>query len=846
MLFVKKTLKYLFYFTLLSSIAGCLTIYATYLYFEDELPSVESLKNVEFQTPMQVYSADGLLISQFGEKRRIPMRYEDIPPKLIDTLLATEDNRFFSHNGVDFIGIVRAAITVLTSGTKKQGASTITMQVARGFFLNRDKTYIRKIKEIFIALKMEQELSKEEILTLYINKVELGYRAFGFGAAAKVYYGKDIDELNIAQLSMLTGLLKAPTAYNPLRNPERALFRRNTVLWRLKDADYINEQEYQDAISLPLTAEYHGAEIALDSPYIAEMVRQEMVEKYGEETAYTQGLQVYTTVDAKTQAAAMDALRQNLHNYDERHGYRGPQKALWIDSEEPKPSQQALIKQLENEPDFGWLENVVVVETDTEKNQFRFLRKNGEYQTVNWSGMSWARPFIDDDSQGEEPKSVTDIVKVGDLVSVRKQDEEWQLSQYPDASAALVALDPNNGALKALVGGYDFRQSEFNRVTQAKRQVGSNIKPFIYSAALAHGFTLASIINDAPINQWDRRQGTVWRPQNSPAVYDGPIRIRKALAKSKNVVSVRLLRAVGLDDLIEHMSKFGFDKNDLPRNESLALGSASFTPLELVSAYSAFANGGFIVEPYLIERIEDMQGNLLFEANPKLACDPCQTNEPEDNSSFSALSQNANSAEKTIESAPRAISAENSFLIADAMTSTIWGGGNWNRGTGWNGTGWRARVLKRKDIGGKTGTTNEAKDTWFSGYAPDLVVTSWVGFDDHRRALGATRYNNNLGKDQVYGKEFGAQTALPAWIDFLDVALADKPKQGINMPEDITTVRIDRETGKLTNKTDYSSLFEYFISGTEPTQYIDDNPGLEMLNANQAGEVVDSELNQIF
>ncbi|WAJ70258.1 penicillin-binding protein 1A [Catenovulum adriaticum] len=843
MLFVKKTLKYLLYFTILSSIAGCLTIYATYLYFEDELPSVQSLKDVEFQTPMQVYSAEGLLISQFGEKRRIPMRYEDIPPKLIDTLLATEDNRFFSHNGVDFIGIVRAAITVLTSGTKKQGASTITMQVARGFFLNRDKTYIRKIKEIFIALKMEQELTKEEILTLYINKVELGYRAFGFGAAAKVYYGKNIDELNIAQLSMLTGLLKAPTAYNPLRNPERALFRRNTVLWRLKDANYINEKEYQDAISLPLTAQYHGAEIALDSPYIAEMVRQEMVEKYGEETAYTQGYQVFTTVSSKTQTAAMDALRQNLHNYDERHGYRGPQKALWIDGEESKPSDETLIQQLENEPDFGWLENVVVVNTDTEKNQFSFLRKNGTYDVVNWSGMSWARPYIDDDSQGEEPKSVTDIVKKGDLVSVRKVDDTWQLSQYPDASAALVALDPNNGALKALVGGYDFRQSEFNRVTQAKRQVGSNIKPFIYSAAIAHGFTLASIINDAPINQWDRRQGTVWRPQNSPAVYDGPIRMRKALAKSKNVVSVRLLRAVGLDDLIDHMSKFGFDRNDLPRNESLALGSASFTPLELVSAYSAFANGGFIVEPYLIERIEDMQGNVLFEANPKLACDPCQAEKTEVDSSFST---NPDMTEKTVEPAPRAISAQNSFLIADAMTSTIWGGGNWNRGTGWNGTGWRARVLKRKDIGGKTGTTNEAKDTWFSGYAPDLVVTSWVGFDDHRRALGATSYNNNLGKEQVYGKEFGAQTALPAWVDFLKVALENKPKQSTTLPEDITTVRIDRETGKLTNKTDYSSIFEYFISGTEPTQYIDDSPRIEMLNANQAGEVMDAELNQIF
>ena len=835
---MKKTIKYLFYFCIISGLLGCLAIYAVYLHLKDDLPPVETLRNVEFQTPMQVYSADGLLISQFGEKRRIPLSYEQIPPQLIQTLLATEDNRFYSHNGVDFIGIIRAALTVLTSGSKKQGASTITMQVARGFFLTRDKTYIRKIKEIFIALKMEQELSKEEILTLYINKVELGYRAFGFGAAAKVYYGKNIDELNIAQMAMLTGLLKAPTAYNPLRNPERALFRRNTVLWRLKDAKYIDDATYKNAVSMPLTARYHGAEIELDSPYIAEMVRQEMVERYGEEVAYTQGFQVYASVTSKSQHAAMQALRQNLHNYDERHGYRGAQKLLWIADLEEKLSDDEIIKALQNQPDFGWLENVAVTQVDTENNQFSFLRKNGQTEIVRWDGMKWARAFIDDDTQGKEPKSVDEIVHVGEIVSLRKVDDQWYLSQYPDASAALVALDPNTGSIKALVGGYDFRQSEFNRVTQAKRQVGSNIKPFIYSAAIKHGFTLASIINDAPINQWDRRQGTVWRPQNSPPVYDGPIRMRMALAKSKNVVSVRLLRSVGIDNLVEHLSGFGFPRDDIPRNESLALGSASFTPLEVATAYTAFGNGGYIVKPNLIDRIEDSNGKIIYQAPIQKLCVPqCESE---------SLTQEKQDNQVETIYADKAVSKQNAFLIAEAMNSTVWGGGNWNKGTGWNGTGWRARELNRKDIGGKTGTTNEAKDTWFSGYAPNLVVTSWVGFDDHSRALGASSYNNNLGKDQVYGKEFGAQTALPAWIDYLKVMLEDVPAQPHYMPENITTVRIDRETGKLTTKTDHTARFEYFISGTEPTQYVDDAPQLEILNANQAGEVVETEIEQIF
>nr|WP_017444110.1 penicillin-binding protein 1A [Gayadomonas joobiniege] len=825
---MKKILVTLFILIILGAIGACATIYVVYLNVKDELPPVETLKDVEFQTPMQVYSADGKLISQFGEKRRIPLSYQDIPKSLIDTLLATEDARFFSHNGVDVIGIFRAAFTVLLSGEKKQGASTITMQVARGFFLTRDKTYIRKIKEIFIALHMEQVLSKEEILTLYINKVELGYRAFGFGAAAQVYYGKPLAELSIEQMAMLTGLLKAPTAYNPLRNPERALFRRNTVLWRLKDTGVINDKEYQVAIKTPLSAKYHGAQIELDSPYVAEMARQKLVELYGEELAYTKGFQVYTTINAKAQNAATQALRNNLHNYDERHGYRGPVKQLWQANETPWQTEK-ILDMLSAYEDYGLVQRAVVLTTDTEKNQFTAITRDGATVSIDWDGMKWARKYIHDEAQGPAPKTVADILQPGALVSIRKNDGYWQLTQLPDASAALVALNPNDGSIIALTGGYDFHQSEFNRVTQAKRQVGSNIKPLIYSAALEHGFTLASIVNDAPINQWDRSQGTVWRPRNSPAIYDGPIRVRKALAKSKNVVSVRLLRAVGLNNIIEHLAKFGINPHDLPRNESLALGSASLTPIEMATAYTVFTNGGYLVEPYVVDRILTPDGEQVYKATVKVACDDC-----------AALEQ------VNAQQAPRAISAQNAFLVADAMQSTIWGGGNWGKGTGWNGTGWRAQALKRQDIGGKTGTTNEAKDTWFSGYGPDVVVTSWVGFDDHSRALGATSANPNLPSDQVYGREFGAQTALPAWIDFLDDYLADKPQQNLHMPDGVVTVRIDSETGQLSRRNDHTSLFEYFVKGTSPTTYQESGDRFSQQNGRSLSTSDEDNLQEIF
>nr|WP_246283213.1 penicillin-binding protein 1A [Marinifaba aquimaris] len=835
-------------------ISGILAIGGAYLYVKDELPSVEMLRDVKLQTPMKVFTADGKLISQFGEKKRIPLKLDEIPDTLIQAFLATEDARFYEHPGVDFIGIVRAAFKVAVSGQKKQGASTITMQLARNFFLTRDKTYIRKIKEIFIAIHIENLLTKDEILELYLNKIELGYRSFGVGAAAEVYYGKTIEQLTLPEMAMIAGLPKAPSALNPIRNPERARDRRNTVLWRMLETKVINETTYHAAVEAPIETRFHGAQIELDAPYIAEMVRQEMVSRYGEEDAYTQGYQVYTTVLSQSQAAAQQATRHNLHAYDERHGYRGAQRQVWYPDEEHWSAKE-IRRLLLPINDFGMLESVVVTGIDVENNSFEFTNRQGEISYVFWPNMNWARPFVSNDSQGKEPNSVQDIVQIGELIYVRPiKDNQWRLAQLPQASAALVSIDPNNGAIRALMGGYDFRQSEYNRVTQAKRQVGSNIKPFIYSAAIEKGFTLASIINDAPINQWDRRQGTVWRPKNSPAVYDGPTRMRVALAKSKNVVSVRLLRAVGIDDLVSHLTNFGFSPHELPKNESLALGSASLTPLEMVRGFATFSNGGFLVDTFLVDRIELADGTEVYAADPKIACLNCSVaqNAPEldeiqqNFDGLSELEQDAVLASlEEPNLAEQVISEQNAFLINQAMRSAITGGGDWRKKTGWNGTAWRARALKRKDIGGKTGTTNDAKDAWFSGFTSTEVATSWVGFDDHSKDLGKTKYNNNLGRNQIYGTEFGAKTALPAWIEYMQFAMLGVEEKPYLVPNDLVTVRIDQATGKLTKKTDYTAKFEYFIKGTEPTEYVEVNPNPDVLEAQKAGEVIEDD-SEIF
>ncbi len=780
---------------------------------------MQVLKDVQLQTPMQVFTKDGLLINQFGEKRRIPVTIDEIPQTLINAFLATEDNRFYDHIGIDPIGIVRSAVVLISTGEKKQGASTITMQLARNFFLTREKAYIRKVKEIFIALHIEGVLTKDEILELYLNKIELGNRAFGIGAAAQVYYGKELKDLTLAQMAMIAGLPKAPSALNPIRNPTRAKARRNVVLGRLLTEDYITQEQYNEATSQPITAYFHGAEINLYAPYISEMVRAEMVSRYGVDKAYNSGFKIFTSVESKVQKAAQNALVNNLHSYDMRHGFRGPTDVLWNPETQPALTELQILNKLQSVNELGTLKVAAVLSVNNKT--ATVLLKNGEQTTLSWDSLKWARKYITRYRQSFAPKAATDILTPGMQIWVRQnEDNSYLLSQIPEASSAIVSLDPQDGRIKAIVGGYSFEQSQYNRAIQAKRQVGSNIKPFIYSAALEKGYTLASILNDAPINQWDKSQGVAWRPKNSPAVYNGPIRIRRALAQSKNVISVRLLRGVGLQRTADHLLKFGFKDADINRSESLALGSASITPLELARGMSTFANGGHLIEPYFISEIQDAYGNILFKANPALACDE----EPLPTHNALSMHNSDDEMEQTKKCAPRIISKQNAFLIADAMNSAIWGGGSWAHKTGWSGTGWRAQALDRRDISGKTGTTNDSVDTWFSGFNSNVMTSVWVGFDNPGNALGRSTYNNNLDSSQISGAESGAKTAQPAWVEFMKAALEGKPEAPIEPPEGLVSIRIDLATGLLSHKNDYTSRFEYFEKGTAPTKYVLSQP----------------------
>lgn len=810
------------------ALLGVGAIVAAYFYVLPDLPDVSTLKNVQLQTPLRIYSSDGKLISQFGEKRRIPLTLDEVPKPLLQAFIATEDARFYEHGGIDPVGVLRAALVMLTTGEKKQGASTITMQVARNFFLTRDKTIIRKVKEIFISYHIEELLTKDEILELYVNRIYLGQRAYGVGAAAQVYFGKNVQELSLSELAVIAGLPKAPSTLNPITSPSRALARRNVVLMRMNEVGYISQTEYQAALQEPLVARYHGAEIDLYAPYISEMARDYMVQKYGEEEAYTNGYNVYTTISSDLQLKAQQALRNNVYAYDERHGYRGPAAVLWTDE---KPESAQIKTELAKIASVQELQPAAVISIADQ--QASIMTAKGETKVITWDGLKWARKFITDKRQGSVPKSASDILKVGERIWIRDNGQYLQLSQVPEVASATVSLDPKNGAIRTLVGGYSFSQSQYNRVTQAKRQLGSNIKPFIYAAALEKGFTLATLIDNAPINKPDISQGTAWRPKNSPDIYGGPTRLRVGLAQSINVMSVRAMRHVGLDETIAQLVEFGFDPNDLPRNESIALGSSSVTPLQVVTAFNVFANGGFLLEPFYIDRVEDAYGNVIEKANPTLACKPSQSLSqpvtPSDPMAFSISGDSsaepsapvAQCFEQTGRYAPQIISEQTAFLITEALKSVIWGGGDWSKGTGWQGTAWRAaKLIKRHDIAGKTGTTNESRDTWFSGFSPVITSTFWVGFDDHGRQLGRTAWNANGEKDQITGAEAGAKTAGPGWNEFMNSVLQGTPETTSIPPEGIVSVRIDLATGKLTRKTDYTSAFEYFISGTEPKEYI--------------------------
>lgn len=829
---------------------GAASIYGLYKYIEPQLPDVATLKDVRLQTPMLVYSAEGDLIAQYGEKRRIPLKLKQIPQQMLYAFLATEDSRFYEHHGVDPVGIMRAALIALTSGHASQGASTITQQLARNFFLGPERTFLRKIKEVFLAMRIEQLLNKDEILELYLNKIYLGYRAYGVGAAAQVYFGKEIDQLTLSEVAMISGLPKAPSTFNPLYSHERAVARRDVVLSRMLAQGHITEKQYKQAYNEPLNANYHAPKIVFSAPYLTEMVRQEMMKRYGE-NAYTDGYKVYTTITWKLQLAAVKAIRDNLLNYDMRHGYRGPSAVLWEPDETPLDPEQ-IIKFLKTLPTYGPLLPAVITQTNTE--QSTAILANGNNITLPMAGMRWARPFKSDNAQGPTPKKVSDVVYPGQQIWIRQYENIWWLSQIPDVNSALISINPNNGAIKALVGGFDFNQSKFNRVTQSLRQVGSNIKPFLYAAAMDKGLTLATILNDLPISRWDAGAGTDWRPKNSPPTYDGPIRLRQGLGQSKNVVMVRTMRAMGVDYAADYLQRFGFPAQNIVRSEALALGSPAFTPLQLVRGYAVLANGGYLVDPYFITKIEDETGKILFTAQPKIVCDSCNlpiiygetaksvvlSDDSIENVAVSHEHDTANTPMLSVQNqqnnnqkyAPHVISTQISFLIRDALNSNIFG----EPGSQWMGTGWRAaRDIKRRDIGGKTGTTNSSKDAWFSGYGPDIVTTVWIGFDEHRRDLGRSTISGII-PDQISGAEAGAKSAQPAWDAFMKVALEGVPEKVTPPPLGIISVIIDKQTGKLSGAGG-SSRPEYFIDGTQPTERAFREAGTTLLDDGQPQEL---------
>jgi penicillin-binding protein 1A len=797
---IKKSLFRIFFWLLLSGFSVTLvTLGGMYLYLSPKLPSVDTLKQVKLQTPLRVYSRDNKLIGEFGEQRRTPLRFEQIPPLFISALLAAEDAEFYEHHGVSLKGLLRAGSQLLKTGEIQSGGSTITMQLARDFFLSRKQVFSRKFNEILLSLQIEQQLTKQEILELFSNKMFFGNRAYGLQAAAQIYYGKNASELNVAQFATIVGSLKAPSAFNPLANPERSLIRRNWILGRMLELKYIDQAAYDEAINESILTRYHGLTLDLYAPYVAEVARQQAIDLFGE-AAYTDGYRVYTTVDSDLQAHAQTAVIKGLLDYDQRHGYRGPEQRFEMAAD---PGFADWQEKLRNIPVLGGLEAVVI--TDVEEKSVKVLSASGNRFELGWEqGLSAARPYINEDSRGPAPKTASEFLQVGDVVRVIKDgDGNLRLSQVPAVQATLVALDPEDGAIRSLVGGFDFRQSHFNRSVQGARQPGSSFKPFFYTAALENGFTPASIVNDAPIVIENTATGVTWRPENDGGTFSGPMRLRQGLYRSRNLVSIRVLRSLGIPTALESLKRFGFDTTQFPRDLTLALGTHALTPLQMATGYATFANGGFKVDAHLVTRIEDEQGKVIHSTNPLRVCRECEradiarrelSPETELSLDYVPFEEAETSTAIPIDSAtyaPRIIEERVAYLIDSMLKDVIT-----------RGTGRLARQLERNDIGGKTGTTNGPRDTWFAGYNPDMVTITWVGFDQ----------NTLLGK-----REYGGSAALPIWIDFMRVALAGRPERPPSQPNGIVTVRINPETGNRAEPGDPDAIFEIFLAEDAPS-----------------------------
>ncbi len=801
-----STLAKLFKWMTLLFIVGCLVgsvaLVGLYRHINAHLPEIEILKDVHYQIPLSIYSRGGKLMAQFGEKKSRPIDIQAVPRQFIQAFLAAEDSRFFDHPGVDYQGLMRAAVEFARTGEKRQGGSTITMQVARNFFLTRRKTFDRKLKEILLALKIEKEVNKDEILELYLNKIYLGHRAYGIGAAAQIYYGKTIDQLTLAQRAMIAGLPKAPSQDNPVTNPARAIKRRNYVLRRMHELGYISNEVFQQAISQPASARLHAYSIELHAPYVAEMVRSAMVRRFGE-SAYTNGYKVFTTIDSRLQNTATHALRQTLHEYDERHGYRGKEGEISHGSYQTLDALDGKLKKILKIGD-----TMPAIVMSERKRSIEVYLGKGTTVTVPWEGLNWARSYRSKNRRGPAPATAGRIVHKGDIIRVRKTEgNQWRLTQVPDVSGALVSLDPSDGAILALTGGFDFFHSKYNRATQSKRQPGSGFKPILYTAALEEGYTAASIINDAPIEVEDPSvKGGRWRPENYSGKFYGPTRLRIGLIKSRNIVSIRLMQQIGIKKVIESAKRFGLKSEQLPYGLSLALGSGTASPLEMARVYAVFANGGFLIDPYFIDRIENSDNEIIEQAFPKIACPKCD--DTNDLNGFVA---------------PRVISRRIHFLMNSLLRDVVR-----------RGTAKRAMALGRSDLAGKTGTTNDQRDAWFNGFTPSLVAIAWVGFDSSK-PLG--------------NKEVGGRAALPMWMKYMKVALTDTPEQPLAEPEGLVTARINPHTGLLASRYSQAGIEEifreeYVPKAVSPT-YTAQEPS-SRTNMRRSGETASSEIQSLF
>lgn len=772
-----------------------------YQYLHPSLPDVASIRDMQLQVPMRVYTRDGKLIAQFGEQRRIPLAYAAIPRQMVNAVLSAEDDRFFAHSGVDYPGLLRATVRHLLSGEKSEGGSTITMQLTRGIFLSPEKSYRRKLLEIFLTLRIEQQFSKADILTLYLNKMFLGQRAYGVGAAAEVYYGKTVDQLALPEVAVIAGTFRLPSRDNPVANPDLARQRRSYVLRRMRENDFITAEAYAAALAAPIESRLHGAAVAAEAPYIAEMVRADLLGRFGSK-AYTAGYEVITTIDSRLQSAAVQALRAALLEYDQRHGFRGAVSRIAVPA---AAREKEWAQMLDEFPDRGGLQPALVL-TVSEREAVAWCRGHGRV-SLPWTGVSWARTPLPDGSVGPTLQRAADVLTIGDVIYVAQERAgSWRLVQIPDAQGAFVAADPQDGAIVALAGGFDYFGSSFNRAVQAKRQPGSAFKPFLYSAALEHGFTAATVVNDAPLVIDDPALEASWRPQNNTREFGGPMRLREALVRSRNLVSIRIMHALGPAYTTKYIERFGFPENTLPRNLTLALGTAQVSPLEMVNAYSVFANGGYRVDPYYVQRISAPDGTVLFEAQPRFVCPSCfdPVTPPTENAAAGSAAPQA-TAVPTDESrwgalsylreemvAPQAISPQNSYLMTDIMSDVVR-----------RGTAARAMQLQRSDLAGKTGTTNDRRDAWFCGFNSSLVGAAWIGFDQER----------SLGP----GEE-GSRTALPMWIYFMGEALQGTPERRRPAPPGLVTMRVSSDTGLAAGSDEPNGIFETFIVDHLPPQ----------------------------